>query len=456
MIEFYLSELRELCKGTLQGEDLIIKAVSTDSRNCRGALFVALRGERFDAHDFVKAAVANGAVAVAVSRDVGRVSVPVLLCQDTLRLLGFCGLCVRKKSLAKVVSLTGSCGKTTVKELTAGILSLCGNTVSTRGNFNNDVGVPLTLLEINKDTEYAVIEQGASHLQDIARTCEFVQSDVALINNAGSAHIEGFGSKKGVYLGKSEILQDVFKRGGVGIVPSDSEWIEYWKSDFGGEYAQGRLLTFGTHEDDFVRLMSVKTGEEGISFVINADGKIFKTSLPLLGSHNAMNAAAACALALCAGAKHACLKQGLEKYQPMQGRLCVKHFGSFTLIDDAYNASFNAVLAAADVLSGCHGHKVMILGDMGELGTEAASLHIKAGEYAKGRTDELWCLGELTKQTCAAFGHGAKHFDSHEDLIKEACELALSDLHACFLVKGSHAMHMDLVNQALIKLGEKQ
>ena len=456
MIDFSLGELKELCKGTLVGKDLTVKAVSTDSRNCRGALFVALHGERFDAHDFVNNAVSNGAVAVAVSRDVGSLSVPLLRCQDTLRLLGFCGLCVRKKSRAKVVSLTGSCGKTTVKELTAGILRLCGNTVSTRGNFNNDVGVPLTLLELNKDTQYAVIEQGASHLHDISRTCKFVCADVALINNAGSAHIEGFGSKKGVYLGKSEILQDVFSRGGVGIVPSDSEWFECWKSDFSEAYSQGRLLTFGTHKDDFVRLVKVKTSEEGISFSLNAAGECFETALPLLGVHNAMNAAAACALSLCAGAKSACLKQGLEKYRPMQGRLCVRRFGSFTLIDDAYNASFNAVLAAADVLSGCHGHRVMILGDMGELGSEASHLHSKAGEYAKGRADELWCLGELTKQSCAAFGKGAKHFESQEALIKAACELAKSELHACFLVKGSHAMHMDLVNQALVKLGEKQ
>ena len=193
MIDFKLSEVLSLDSATLEGEDLNIKAVSTDSRNCQGALFIALVGEKFDGHDFVAKAIENGAVAVAVSREI-KVSVPCVKCADTLRFLGLCALVVRRKCQAKVVSLTGSCGKTTVKEYTASILSLCGNTIATAGNFNNDVGVPLTLLRLDRNTEYAVIEQGASHPLDIKRTCEFVQAQVALINNVGGAHLEGFGS----------------------------------------------------------------------------------------------------------------------------------------------------------------------------------------------------------------------------------------------------------------------
>lgn len=462
MIPFKLRELCASAKGSLSGDDLTVNAVATDSRKTAGALFIALKGERFDGHDFLDKAIAGGAVALGVSREPDKSildlcsqrHISVLRCADTLRLLGLSGKIVRDKSRAHVVSLTGSCGKTTVKELTALILSKKGRTLATAGNFNNDIGVPLTLLNLEQDTEFAVIEQGASHPQDIARTCEFVGSEVALINNAGSAHIEGFGSLRGVYLGKSEILQDVFSRGGIGIVPSDSNWIDDWKSDFNSQLREGRLLTFGSSEDDFVTVSGIKTTLDGVSCKIKAQGYEFSVTLPLLGAHNAMNAAAACALALKAGADVSMLKDGLLSYKPMAGRLCVKKFSGFTLIDDAYNASFNSVIAALDVLSQCEGRRVFIFGDMGELGSEAVSLHEKVGVHARHCVDELWCLGSLSEHTCKAFGAGAVHFASHEELIKVALDLASSSSYASFLVKGSHAMHMDLVNNALIKSGE--
>ena len=462
MIPFQLKSLSELAGGVLKGDDITINAVATDSRKTAGALFIALIGERFDGHDFLEQAIANGATALGVSKDLDSTLVKlcqdkhiaVLKCSDTLRLLGLAGKMVRKASKALVVSLTGSCGKTTVKELTALILSRKGKTLATAGNFNNDVGVPLTLLNLEADTEYAVIEQGASHPQDIARTCEFVCSQVALINNAGSAHIEGFGSLEGVYRGKSEILQDVFSSGGIGIVPSDSVWIESWKKDFKDEYEAGRLLTFGTHDNDFVKVSNIKTSLASVSCTIKALDHEFDVKLPLLGAHNAMNAAAACALALKGGADISSLKEGLMSYKPMAGRLCVKQFNGFTLIDDAYNASFNSVIAALDVLSQGQGRRIFIFGDMGELGIEAQSLHEQVGTHAKNCVDELWCLGSLSRYTCQAFGDKAVHFDSHEELIKAALDIVSSSQYASFLVKGSHAMHMDLVNNALIKSGE--
>ncbi len=462
MIPFRLKELSESAQGSLCGGDLVINAVATDSRKTAGALFIALRGERFDGHDFLDKAIAGGAVALGVSKEPDNQvmelchqrHISVLRCDDTLRLLGLAGRMVRNKSKALVVSLTGSCGKTTVKELTALILSQKGRTLATPGNFNNDVGVPLTLLNLEQDTEFAVIEQGASHPLDIARTCEFVGSSVALINNAGSAHIEGFGSLRGVYLGKSEILQDVFSRGGTGIVPSDSDWIDDWKSDFSQELRQGRLLTFGSSDDDFVTVKDIRTTLDGVSCKIKAQGYEFSVELPLLGAHNAMNAAAACALALKAGADVSMLKDGLLSYRPMAGRLCVKKYSGYTLIDDAYNASFNSVIAALDVLAQCEGRRVFIFGDMGELGSEAGRLHEKVGLHARHCADELWCLGRLSEHTCRAFGAGAVHFASHEELITKARKLASSGIHASFLVKGSHAMHMDLINNALIESGE--
>ncbi len=462
MIPFQLKDLCSSAQGVLSGDDLCIEAVTTDSRKAAGALFIALKGERFDGHDFLDKAIDGGAVALGVSKELDdsiknlcqQKHIAILKCSDTLRLLGLAGKTVRDQSKAKVVSLTGSCGKTTVKELTALILAKKGKTLATAGNFNNDVGVPLTLLNLEQDTEFAVIEQGASHPQDIARTCEFVGSEVALINNAGSAHIEGFGSLRGVYLGKSEILQDVFSRGGIGIVPSASNWIDAWKSDFKNELQDGRLITFGLADDDFVKVSNIKTTLDGVECSLKAQGYEFAVKLPLLGAHNALNAAAACALALKAGAEVSMLKDGLLSYRPMAGRLCVKKFAGFTLIDDAYNASFNSVIAALDVLAQGEGRRVFIFGDMGELGSEAIALHEKVGAHAKLCVDELWCLGRLSEHSCKAFGAKAVHFESHETLIKAALELASSNTYASFLVKGSHAMHMDLINNALIKSGE--
>lgn len=454
MIEFELNELATLAGGELTGGNLSVKRVSTDSRDCKEALFVALKGGRFDAHDFIESALKNGAAALGVSRDV-KAQVPVLKVADTLRLLGLCGKAVRQKSSAKIISLTGSCGKTTVKELTCGIMSQCGKTVATAGNFNNDVGVPLTLMRLEKDTEFAVIEQGASHPQDISRTCEFVQADTALINNAGSAHIEGFGSLEGVYLGKSEILQDVLSRGGKGAVPADSPWTERWKRDFAGAFEEGRLVTFGTAEDAYVRVSDINAHSDGVSCKIAALDQSFEITLPLLGVHNAMNAAAACALSLISGAPFGALKPGLLSYKPVKGRLCAHDLQGLTLIDDAYNASFDSVIAAIDVLKGARGTRVLIFGDMGELGGEALELHRRVGDYARGKIDRLWCLGSLTAQSVEAFGNGARLFESREALTDEVAKLVASG-YASFLVKGSHAMHMDLVNEAIRGLGEKK
>ena len=226
MIPFYLSELARKAQGTLSGEDIEVASVTTDSRNCPpGSLFIALKGEKFDAHDFLEKAVLSGAAALGVSLG-GNFSVPCVKCADTLRLLGLAGLLVREKCPAKIGAVTGSCGKTTVKEMAYSILKQGFNAMCTNGNFNNDVGVPLTLLRLDEKLDYAIIEQGASHKEDIKRTSEFVQADAAVITNVGQAHIEGFGSAYGVYKGKSEILDSVLARGGIGIVPSCSQWIE--------------------------------------------------------------------------------------------------------------------------------------------------------------------------------------------------------------------------------------
>lgn len=454
MIDFKLSEVASLALATLIGQDLIISKVSTDSRNCAGALFIALKGEKFDGHDFIDKAIANGAVAVALSAD-RPLSVPKVICNDTLRFLGLCGLCVRRKSQAFVVSLTGSCGKTTVKEYTNSILSLKGKSIATNGNFNNDVGVPLTLLRLQRDTDFAVIEQGASHPLDIARTSEFVESKVALINNVGIAHLEGFITQEGIYKGKSEILDNVYVRRGIGIVCADSPWYKNWCCDYAQEKAEGRLWSFGFSQAADVRIANLKVALDKLNFDLFIRGQSAHIELPVTGEHNALNAAAAASLAMSAGASLEEIRQGLNQSKNLSGRLSLKDYGSFTLIDDAYNASFNAVIAALKTLSLCKGHRVFIFGDMGELGRQAEDLHSQVGEFAANYVDEMLCVGSLSTFSVNACGDKAKHFNCHEDLVKYA--LGLMDSTYCsFLVKGSHAMHMQTISEEIIAHGEKK
>ncbi len=454
VIDFKLSEVASLAFASLIGQDLIISKVSTDSRDCAGALFIALKGEKFDGHDFIDKAVANGAVAVALSTD-RPLNVPKVICKDTLRFLGLCGLCVRRKSKAFVVSLTGSCGKTTVKEYTNSILSLKGKSIATNGNFNNDVGVPLTLLRLQEDTDFAVIEQGASHPLDIARTSEFVESKVALINNVGIAHLDGFITQEGIYRGKSEILDNVYARKGIGIVCADSPWYKNWCFDYAQEKTEGRLLSFGFSQDADVRLINLKAALDKLDFDLLIYGQNIHIELPVIGEHNALNAAAAASLAVSAGASLEEIRQGLNQSKNLSGRLSLKDYGNFILIDDAYNASFNAVIAALKTLSLCKGHRVFIFGDMGELGKQASDFHSQVGECAAKYVDEMLCVGPLSSFSVKACGYKAKHFNCHADLVKYALGL-MNSTYCSFLVKGSHAMHMQTISEEIIAHGDKK
>ena len=278
-----------------------------------------------------------------------------------------------------------------------------------------------------------------------------------LLESVRQAHIEGFGSSHGVYEGKSEILDAVLERGGIGIVPSSSEWIDEWKKDYKEAFSQGKMLTFGFNDDDFVKVSEVESSANEVSFILTAKGQSEHIKLNLLGKHNAQNAAAAAALCLALGCDFKYIKPGLENTASVKGRLQVKKFSGFTLIDDAYNASFNAVLSGIDTLSSFAGFKVMVFGDMGELGDEAVSLHEKVGLYAKNKINLLLCLGPLSRHSVEKAGGIARHFDSHEELgafLKD--EVLKQHKDAVILVKGSHAMRMDLITDKLIALSESK
>lgn len=448
--------------------DTVISCVCTDSRRVQpGDFFIALKGERFDGHAYLQQARTGGAAVLGISSDflqkepqlcraLQESGALLIAAGDTQRLYGLCALCVRAQFRGRVGALTGSCGKTTVKEMTAAALGQAGSVLYTGGNFNNDIGVPLTLLRLQSDYDFAVIEQGASHLGDIARTCEFVQAHAALINNIGQAHLEGFGSQDGVYRGKSEILEDVNRRGGIGLVPSESKYFPRWCSDFASMRAQGRLLSFGRREDDLVQFADIEERAGGISFVLQHGGQRAALSLNMPGRHNASNAAAAAALALSLGASFSQVCAGLQTCHSMQGRLRLIHLGALTLIDDAYNAGFDAVCAGLEVLSSFKDTcRVMVFGDMGELGTQAETLHREVGAYARGRADAFAAIGPWSRFSCEAWGRGAQHFADHA-----ALNAALGDFLAAkmtagqpctVLVKGSHGMQMQLIIDYLSK-----
>lgn len=440
---------------SLVGPDLTVSSVSTDSRDCQGALFVALKGEKFDGHDFIENAVHNGAVAV-LGEERRLTALPssiqsrlsFIVCDSSLRGLGLMGAYARSLTHAKIGAITGSCGKTTVKELAASILALKGRTLYTEGNFNNDVGVPKTLLRLDDSYAFAVIEQGASHPGDIARTAQFVRPDVALITNAGGAHLEGFGSERGIYKGKSEILEDVFSRGGIGIVPCDSPFFKDWHADFNAELKEGRLWFFGSRPEARVRVSNIETESAGLNFTLTIEGRAYPVTLPLLGSHNAYNAAAAACLALALGATPAQIVEGLSKGTGVTGRLHVEPLTCGLLIDDAYNASYPSVLAALEVLKSQTGVRIFCFGDMGELGGEARLLHRKVGSSAADSADEVFLLGTLTMETKTALP-SAFHFGDLESLTlalgSDIDTLMEEGKKVCVLVKGSHFMHMDAV-----------
>lgn len=475
----------------LNASDFIISHVSTSSREIgENTLFIPLKGERFDAHDFISDAIKNGAKSFATAKSIDELvasgqdrnlllSVPHFACKDTLRLLGLCGQLVRHNVGSLVVgAITGSCGKTTTKELCAAILKEKGRTLFTQGNFNNDVGVPLTLLRLTAEDEFAIIEQGASHLQDIARTCEFVDADYALITNIGAAHIEGFGSLKGVYHGKSEILDSLFARHdensphhiGIGVIPADSPFFNDFKTDRKAFYEKGKLVSFGVSEEATMRVSDIsefideKSGQPQLTFKLSCSDPRFLINaeivLNTLGEHNAINAAGAALLAMAMGANQNEVVKGLSTYQNVSGRLSFEKNDklNLTIIDDAYNASHTAVLAAIDTLNRFDKttDRVLIFGDMGELGSDAVKLHEEVGDYAKGKIDKLLALGPYAKGTIEHMGDNGHHFSNHDELIAYLKDLIFKNHEAkrntVCLVKGSHAMHMDTIVKALQEL----
>lgn len=423
-------------------------SVSTDSRLLeKGDLFVALPGERFDSHTFVAQAYERGAIAAVVNHDVP-VDMPMLIASDTRQVLGVIARENRRRFTGPVVAVTGSAGKTTCKNMVASILAQTGEGICTQGNLNNEIGVPQTLLRINADHQWAVIEMGASKPGDIAYLSQWAEPNVAIVTHAMAAHMEGFGDVVTVAKTKGELFAGL-STSGIAVVNLDTPFTEQWLAQVGDK----KTITFSMRDvraDVVARdsCMLWQVPNKGITFTLCARDEMIDVMIPLLGMHNITNALAASCAALALDIDLATIRQGLATVRAEPGRLEVlPGKGSICLIDDSYNANPSAVKAAIDVLAASQSRTCLILGNMAELGERSAEFHHEMGCYAQQQgIDQVIAIGQWSGAIVAGFGQGASRFDRMSDLLSYCAQGIDADV---VLVKGSRSAAMETVVDVL-------
>ena len=440
----HLSQVNHAVSGRMSGIDSYIRGVTTDSRqDCTDQLFVALSGERFDAHDFVGQAQQRGAVAALVER---HVPVPIAQVQvgDTLSALGGLATWWRAQFAIPVVGITGSVGKTSVKEMLACIFSQVSNGLVTQGNFNNEIGVPLTLCRLSDADNFAIIEMGMNHAGEISRLTQMVKPTVALINNAAAAHLEGLGSIEKVALAKGEIFEGL-SEDGISVINSDDEYATLWQ-ELSGRH---QVVTFGLESSADVSA-KYRLRNSGISMQVNAFDQKYEIELPLVGKHNVMNALAAIAVSSAANIPVEKIISGLAEYRPVNGRLNLSKVGEITLIDDTYNANPASMQAAIEVLARFE-ESTLILGDMAELGSSSEIEHLRLGELAaKNGVDQLFAVGVYAEQVIRKFDGDARAFRDQSELL--AFLQNANQTKNTVLVKGSRSARMENIVEHLIAL----
>lgn len=446
MIESTLARASEAVGGRLRGPDAEFRGVSTDSRAVRAReLFFALQGPTFDGADFLPQAASAGAAGAVVGRPVDG-ELPTIEVDDTRRALGTLAAAWRRQLPATVVGLTGSNGKTTCKEMIASCLGQDAPTLATRGNLNNDVGVPLMLFELDAAHRFAVLEMGANHPGEIAWLRSLVAPDVAVITNAGPAHLEGFGTIEGVARAKGEILAGDPPPAWA-ILNADDPHFGLWRR-LAGDVA---VRSFGFGRDADVRALAVEVHPNATTCILQTNELELPVSVPLAGRHNAQLAAAAAATALVLGIAPDAVRRGLAALRPVTGRLTVlSGLAGSTLYDDSYNANPMSVAAAAEFLGSVCGEGWFVLGDMGELGGDSIELHRRAGErIAASGVSRLFATGPLSRHAVEAFGARGAWFESTDALIDELTRELQGTRDVGVLVKGSRAMRMERVVEAL-------
>lgn len=455
MRAFSLAEAREWLQATLAGArtdagELWFDGVSTDTRSVGdGQLFVALRGERFDGHEFLGQALKQGAVAAVVDTEVTDVAIPQLVVSDTVQALADLASGNRSESAARLVAITGSSGKTTVREMTGAILAGMGPTLVTEGNLNNHIGVPLTLFRLTPDHQFGAIELGASGLGEIAHTVSITRPQVAILTNAGQAHLEGFGSYQNIVLAKGEIIDGVPADGAV-VLNRDDPAFDQWHARAGQRRVLG-VSRMGHPGADY-RAEAITATDQGFEFlVLGPDNWRCHLVLGLPGEHNITNALLALAACRELGATDQQVQSGLMQVEAVKGRLQVlKPAPDLTLIDDSYNANPASMKAALDVLASYPAPRLAVLGAMAELGDEAEELHRQVGEHARARgIEKVMVVGAGGNGYGTGFGDETEFFPSHE----QAVSAIVADRNGAMtvLVKGSRSSAMDRVVEGIQK-----
>jgi len=424
-------------KTNIEHQDICLSGISIDSRSTNpGDLFVAISGENFNGHDFIDKAISNGAKAAVTEKRVKH-KIPTLTVEDSRLALGDIAYHWRKEFTCPLIAVTGSNGKTTVKELISSIFSQQGNVLSTIGNLNNEIGVPLTLLQLTSDYKFAVVEMGASHVGEIEYLSNLALPDVAVITNVAEAHLGEFGSIENIAQAKSEIFSGMSKTG-VAILNANDAYFSFWKDKCGV-----RTLSFAVNNDNADVYAKVDKVSLDNKVSIQTPLGEFEVKLQILGLHNIANALAATAAAIACDIPLYSISKGLEKVTAIAGRLEIKNgvYGC-RIIDDTYNANPTSLKAAINVLKGFPGKHFCALGDMGELGKNAIEFHGKSGELLKqAGIDKLFTIGDLASESSKRFGSDAKsfsEFDSMSSSIKDEI-----DGDSTVLIKGSRYMHME-------------
>lgn len=444
-----LTEIAAVLSASLVGQDVSFTGVSTDSRSVQpGQLFFALTGPNFDGHDYVAKAAQAGAVAAVVSRTVA-VDIPQLVVADTCQALGQLAKMHRQKFKIPFIAVTGSCGKTTTTAMLASIFSKLGKTLSPAGSFNNHIGLPLTLLQLDDSYDYVVLELGANHVGEIDYLVKIAEPDVAVVTLVAAVHVEGFGSLENIVTAKGEIFNALPAKG-VGVINADDPLSASWNAKLAGH----RVLRFSAKQSADVYAQNISHKPDGlVQFqLVTADDET-QINLPLLGEHNVQNALAAAACALALEVPLNKIKQGLEEMAVVEKRLVRHRLHTGTVvIDDSYNANPLAVKAALAVLQRAGKHTTLVLGDMRELGENAEQYHADVGQWAQQYgIDQVFTFGQLTAHTAQAFGVGGQHFTDMQALIAALAPTLTAE--SAVLVKGSNSMKMWTVVHALLEQG---
>lgn len=442
----HLSTIAKLIGGRLLGEDVSVRKIVIDGRKAQsGDCYIAIKGENLDGHQFIEQAIEHGAAAVIVSEE-GSYSAPIVVVPDTADALGKLAQYHREQFAIPVVALTGSCGKTTVKEMLGAILQ--GEAWVTPGNWNNHLGVPLSLLELNASHRFGVFELGANHIGEIARTVAWVQPHVAMINNIAPAHLEGFGSIEGVATAKAEIFSTLTENDIAVVNLDDVRVVERARK------VVARKITFSLTDHNanvYANDISEVAFAPGqYQFTLHANGETLPVTLGVPGKHNIANALAATACSLALNVPLIQIQQGLSGFTGVKGRL-VRHQGKCgaTIIDDTYNANLHSVKAAIDVLAMEKNSTILVLGELSEVGIELESHYRQIGKYAQEKgIDNVFTCGNQVQQVINAFGKGGKHFETKAALLSELRPLL--DTKVAVLIKGSRSAKMETIVAELL------